>query len=134
MALGKKTGGRQLGTLNKGTIAVKERIAAFGCDYLAYLCHTVNNNVPCAVCRGKGKTPFQPGGNSDEPKNRTCQSCWGSKLERTDPKQSAWAAAELMQYCEAKRKAIEVTGAEGGPVDMSMRVLFVEAENGKPKS
>ena len=112
MPKGAKYGGRTKGTPNKQTLAVKERIAALGGDYVLYLVKTMNNQIPCSVCRGKGKTPFQPLNGAD-PGNRTCQSCWGSKLEKLAPKESAWAAAELMSYCEAKRKAIDLTGTIG---------------------
>lgn len=80
-----------------------------GCDYIGYLAHTVMNNIPCAVCRGKGKTKFQPG-KSEAPGERVCQSCWGEKLERIDPKASQAAATTLLEYCETKLKAVEMTG------------------------
>ncbi len=42
-----------------------------------------------------------------------CQSCWGSGLERLAPKERAWAAGELMQYCEAKLKQVDHTSSDG---------------------
>lgn len=102
--------GREKGTPNKVTQAMRDRLVDLGCDIVQYLALTVLNKVPCAVCRGVGKTKFQPAHSERFEGVRTCQSCWGSGLERTDPKQSAWAAAELLQYCAPKLKAVEHSG------------------------
>lgn len=116
---GEHRGGRKPGTPNKPTQLLRERLAAIGCDYVGFLALTVKNEVPCGVCRGTGRTKFKS--TSGKPAVRECQSCWGDKLERLDPKLRVQAAATLMEYCEAKRKAVEVTGDEGGPVEMVIR-------------
>ncbi len=132
MALGRKTGGRVKGQPNKLTRSLRERIEA--ADPADYLIRTMRNDVPCVVCKGKGKTKFQPKGDAAFPGERTCQSCWGSGKERITPAASADAAAKLMNYIAPTLKAIEHTGADGGPIDHKMEVVFVEAENGRPKS
>lgn len=122
--------GRRKGTPNKSTQTIKDRLAEMGCDYLEYLALTVMNKIPCAVCRGAGKTKFQPRGGQTFSGVRTCQSCWGSGMERIEPRQSAWAAAELMSYCEPKRKAIEVTNPDG-TLRPTWEVVIVGEKDGK---
>lgn len=120
--------GRKKGTPNQRTQDIRERLELMGCDYVGYLAKTVMNEVPCAVCRGAGRTKFQPHGGKRFSGERTCQSCWGSGMEKIEPKQSAWAAAELMQYCEAKRKAIDITSSDGSLLSPSriLRERFVK--------
>jgi DnaJ-class molecular chaperone len=124
---GERRGGRQKGTVNKSIQTIRERLAAMNCDYIGYLANTVNNNVPCAVCRGAGKTKFQPKGGERFSGERTCQSCWGSGLERIEPKESAKAAAELMSYCEAKRKPVDDTGNADDNHNIRVTVEYVSA-------
>jgi hypothetical protein len=97
-----------------------------GCDYIGYLARTVNNDVPCAICRGKGKTKFQPANSERFSGERTCQSCWGSGMERIEPKESAKAASVLLEYCHPKLKAIEHSGSADKP-PIGVRVVVVEA-------
>ncbi len=109
---GLRLGGRKKGVPNRRTSTIRERLRLLKCDYIAYLAQTVNNEVICGTCRGKGKTEFQPN-HGEKPGIRTCQSCWGSGLERLAPKERAWAAGELMQYCEAKLKQVDHTSSDG---------------------
>ena len=139
MAKGIKTGGRKVGSLNKVNRSVKERCENLGVDVFEVLILTAGNRIECGVCRGTGKSKFQPkrskiflgdeGPMVEQPdgKERVCQSCWGSKLERISPKERAWAAAEVAQYIEAKRKAIEHTGEDGGAIEHDHRIIFVGA-------
>ena len=46
---------------------------------------------------------------------RTCQSCYGTLFEACSPELRGKMGAELAQYVEAKRKAIEVSGTLGTP-------------------
>ncbi len=64
---------------------------------------------------------------------RTCQSCYGTLFEACSPAERGKMYAELAQYQHTKLKAIEHTGADGGPIDHKMEVIFVNAENGRPK-
>ena len=64
---------------------------------------------------------------------RTCLSCFGTLRERIGADLKFKADAELAQYVAAKRKAVEVTGADGAPLDNRMEVVFVEAEEGRRK-
>ncbi len=107
-----RLGGRQKGTPNKISGTIRERLERLGCDPITYLAKTVNNQVECGKCRGMGKTRFQPT-HGEEPGVRICQSCWGRKLEQISPKERAWAAGELLQYCESKLKQVDHTSSDG---------------------
>ena len=126
-----KSGGRKKGTPNRPTASLRDRLIGLNCDYVACLANIVNNTVPCAVCRGKGTTNFQPASPVRFSGERTCQSCWGSKMERINPEQRLRASATLMEYCEPKRKAIEISGADGGPIDHILEVRFIKAIEGR---
>lgn len=123
---GKKTGGRKPGSLNKRNGTIRERLIALNCDIIEYLALTVKNEVPCGVCRGTGKTKFQPAGSTRFSGERTCQSCWGSKLERLKPSERREAASDLLQYTETKLKAIEHQGPGGGPIQHAHTIKLVK--------
>jgi hypothetical protein len=85
-----------------------------------------NNQLPCGVCRGKGKTPYKM--ENGEIGTRKCESCYGTLFEACSPELRGKMCAELAQYVGAKRKAIEVSGPEGGAVDLKATVLYVNPE------
>ncbi len=126
MAKGKKTGGRQKGSGNKHTATLRERIARFNCDPFEVLADIANGNLDCGVCLGAGKTRYQAAADGDRTFERVCQSCYGSKRERISPAERGKAAAELAQYIEAKRKAVEHTGIDGGPIEHEHVIRFVD--------
>jgi DnaJ-class molecular chaperone len=78
MALGKKTGGRQKGAVNKRTATVENLLSRFE-DPLIGMARIANGDVPCGVCHGKGKTKFQPA----HRKKLACSDCGGSGLGPT---------------------------------------------------
>ncbi len=117
--------GRPKGALNKVNMALKERISKFGCDPFEVLAQMANGKLPCGRCFGKGKTRFQPANGEDRTSVRTCQSCWASGYEHISPKDRGWAAGELAGYLECKRKAVEHSGADGGPIDHKHEIVLV---------
>jgi len=123
---GTRIGGRKKGTPNKASRTVKERLAVLGCDVIEYMALTVNNNVPCGVCRGSGKTKFQPAGSERFSGERTCQSCWGSKLERLTPRERLDSAKALLAHTEPMLKAIEHTGTDGGAIKHAVTITYIE--------
>lgn len=132
------------GSQNKKTIEVQEILARMNCEPAEALAHIVQNTLPCGVCRGTGKTKVSLGqgghaktcsqfvstkkqggwclecGNATE---RVCESCYGSLLETCAPDLRFRAAAELMQYIRAKRRAVEVTGHEGRPIEIELSAV-----------
>ncbi len=74
----------------------------------------------CGTCKGDGWMATRT---EEKLGVRTCQSCYGSGLERLSPSERLRAALELIEYGHAKRKAIEVTGQDGEPVQV--RIAFV---------
>jgi hypothetical protein len=128
--------GRKKGTPNHNSLSVKQRCAELGCDVVSYLVSVVNNQVPCRVCRGVGKTKFQPKNlieaTPDEidalvkGKERTCQSCWGSKVERISPELAMQAASKLLDKSEPQLKAMEISGSADKP-PVNVRVVLVKS-------
>lgn len=142
MAKGKKTGGRTKGVPNRRTVELQEILSRQHCEPEVVMCQIVNNTLTCGVCRGKKKTPYRlpaltimtcpnckhkakdlgskftvcPGcGWEAEVRTamRKCMSCLGTTLENCSPSLRGSMASELIQYTRPKRKAIEVTGADG---------------------
>jgi DnaJ-class molecular chaperone len=118
--------GRTRGAGSAAT-TIKEYLASIGCSPAEYLASVVQNRVPCRVCRGAGKTKFQPAGSERFQGERTCQSCWGSKLERISPELAVNAAAKLLERTEPQLKAIEVSGSADKP-PVSVRVVLVKSD------
>lgn len=128
MALGKKTGGRKQGSLNRTTILKEQLTHGLPIEKgVAFAELVLDGKVPCGVCHGKGKTKFQPRRKKvdgmwvdafPEPEDprlgiRTCQSCYGSRLERLSPGERLRAALELIEYGYAKKKAVEISNPDG---------------------
>jgi len=120
---GPKYGGRQKGTPNRPTKDIAEKLAKLNCDPITGLALIAMNKLPCAVCRGKGKTKAKlENGTVSE---RQCQSCWGSLMESVSPETILKAYTELAGYIHSKRKAIEYSGPDGGPIGMKVELVFV---------
>lgn len=131
---------RPTGSPNKRSGLLKDRLEFMGCDPLKIAALTAMNQLECGVCRGKLKTRYKlPQGEHTQAcktansalcvcegiAERTCQSCYGTGMESVGPSDRLKAAAELLSYTEAKRKAIEVIGdGDGGPVGIMLQVEF----------
>lgn len=90
------------------------------CNPFEILDQIARGELPCNVCRGSGKTKYQPSHGDEVVFERRCQSCYGSGKEKIGPRDRGWAAAELASYLAPKLKAVEVTGAEGGAVQVTL--------------
>lgn len=119
--------GKKAGQQNKATLEGKERVERYGKEAIEFHHAVMTNKLPCGVCRGEGKTKFQPGGDSDKPSLRTCQSCWGSKMERIDPKVRQGSAESLLDRYLPKLKHVEHANDEDHPLIQGYR-----AEEWKP--
>jgi hypothetical protein len=78
-------------------------------------------HVACPTCGGKGKAKFSVGvaGPYPDPDNgkvMTCRTCLGSGYEPMPADLRGRMCAELAQYIAPKRKAVEMTGADQGPL------------------
>jgi hypothetical protein len=131
---GKKTGGRQKGSLNKNKSAA-DRLAELGCDGIEGMTMIAQNKLPCGVCRGEGKTRYQLAKDQIRPcvicrdayprpdcvwcsgtglqsiGVRTCLSCYGTLWEACSPDLRGKMYAELTKYEFAQKKAVEISGA-----------------------
>ena len=92
---GERRGGRQIGTPNKRTIAVAEKLAALGCDPIKQM----------------GQIAMD---------------------ERVEVNVRVQVLKKLCQYVAPKRKAVAVTGEDGGPVKTELTVSeWLESINGQ---
>lgn len=135
--------GRTKGKANRRTLDLQEKLARCGCDPLIGMAKIAMNNLPCGTCRGELRTKyFLPAGTHADGcgmhavvkakrictcegiGERTCLSCYGSGWEACSPELRGKMYAELAQYVLPKRKAIEHTGPDGGPVGIKLLVEF----------
>lgn len=154
---GKRIGaGRRKGSIGKATEAVLSMLARLGCSPLEGLAQISLRRVSCGTCvdekgeptgvtryalpEGKhAKTCKAPVGEAHMSAHctcsgiaeRTCLSCFGTLRERIGADLKFKADAELAQYVAPKRKAVEVSGPEGGPVERRLELVFIEAKDGK---
>jgi len=104
---GKRPGaGRPKGAKNKRTLAVEQRLAALGCDPIEGMARIAMETAPCLVCDATGRV------GDDEP----CGQCKGVGRLQASLELRGKMYSDLAQYVAPKRKAVEVSGAEGRPV------------------
>lgn len=150
--VGNRGKGRPKGSVNKATLSIQDKLQRLGHDPIEGMAKIAMNELPCGVCRGTGKTlyrkPMKPRVKCDncgyenpqafvrckvcesepdlELAERICMSCYGTLMEACSPSLRGQMNAELAQYIAPKRKAIEVTGEEGGPLQHNLMVEFVK--------
>lgn len=96
---------------------VRQRVEEWGCDPFKVMADAAMGELVCSVCRGAGKTKFQPGTGRLPSKGerklseRVCQSCYGSGREILSPKDRIAASAYLGRYMEPELKAVEIKNA-----------------------
>jgi phage/plasmid primase-like uncharacterized protein len=124
----KKVGGRKPGSRNKER-TVREILDALNIEPIEGLALIAEGTAECTVCHGKGKSKYQPDRGNGKVFERQCESCYGSGLERISPQTRVKAYAELAEYMHPKRKSVEVTGTDGGPLKTSLLVEFVDPDH-----
>ncbi len=124
--------GRQKGKLGNLNRTVKERVAEWGGDVFRVLYDAAMGELPCSVCRGKGKTKFQPAQGLERLSERTCQSCYGSGREVLSPKDRISAAEYLGRRLEPDLKAVELSNPDGSMKPPGWAVFFVGDEKKEP--
>ena len=120
-----KTGGRKKGQVPFRT-TVAEYLNAVGFNPFEVLKNIADGQLQCNVCRGKGKTRYQADPSGDRTFERTCQSCYGSGFEKISPADRSRAASEISKYVQPQLKQIEVAGPNGGPVQSTHTVRYIE--------
>lgn len=103
-----RTGGRAKGTPNKATASVQQTLDRLGVDPFEGMAMIAKGEIPCGACHGVGQTKVKAADGTFY--NRTCESCYGTNLEKVSPETRAKMYAELAQYVAPKRKAIELSG------------------------
>lgn len=150
---GKRDGaGRKTGSVNESTAQAHETMARLGVDPIELMALIAARRVTCGTCIDKNGKPtgetYYTLAEGDHSRKcaitkakgkkqvactclgigtRVCESCWGILRERINVTDMLKASAELAQYKHAKRKAIEHTGPEGGPIQFGVRVISVKA-------
>ncbi len=146
---GTRVGGRKPGTPNKATRDVQEILERLGVNPFAGMATIAANQLPCGVCRGKGKTAYKLADGSHAKDcaitearlikgklkctcngvgQRVCESCYGTLFEACSPELRGKMHAELAQYVAPKRKAVEHSGPDGAEIPLGIRVISVRAD------
>ncbi len=118
MAIGRKTGGRVKGSLNKINRSVADMLAARGCNPFETLADISEGSLMCSDCRRAGVTPVR----GKKPHLRECQSCKGDGWEKISPAERERASSTLCKYVKPQLQAMQVSGPEGEPI--AIRVIF----------
>lgn len=113
-------GGRKKGVPNKLTAQARDALGPLIGKARETAEQILSLTLACSVCRGKGKTEFQPKGDNAAPGIRRCQSCWGSGKEQISPELRARIAIDVLDYGHPRLKAIEHTGKDGGAILVSV--------------
>lgn len=122
--------GRKPGSRNKHTMLAAELMAAHGIEPIEFMCRIVKGDLPCQVCKGRGKSKYQPNtaaaaeGKVTKLRERVCQSCYGSGKEQIPPELILRAAAQLARFKHPELKEIEWRG--GGSAAPANRPIVVE--------
>lgn len=121
----------------KGVIAKKklefvtaiQRCEQMGFDPIESMILLAKGEAPCTVCRGTGKSKFQPGtveaGHFSE---RTCQSCYGSGKEKITPQLRGAMAEAVARKTHPDLKAIDHSGNIGLVVSVAESLRLKRAE------
>jgi hypothetical protein len=118
---GQKTGGRKKGVPNRKTEEIADKLARLRCDPIEGMAHIATGNITCPTCAGKKRAKYSigmagPYWDPEKGAEMACRTCTGTGKEPIAPELKGKMYAELAQYVAPKRKAIEVTGKDGGPV------------------
>lgn len=127
MALGVKTGGKKKGSQNVQTRTMEERWLALvkkfpKADEQEFLARTIAGDMICRTCQGKKRTTFiKPSGDLG---TRMCASCDGTGKEKISVADGLKAAGIIAARRWAEKKAVEVTGSEGGPIEHTLELII----------
>lgn len=129
---GKKWGGRQKGTPNKTTLDLLSQLKAVGCDPLMGMAEIAIGECDCTLCNGEGEVTGAKAKaeNAALDEMVVCPKCGGDKRETISIETRGQMFKELAQYVAPKRKAIEVTGKDDGPLIVE-RVIYAPDTNTK---
>ena|ERR1019366_6716020 len=100
--------GRKVGSKNKINLDLEAMCERLKVNPFEVLARIAAGDIPCGTCHGVGKTKYQPKGPDGDLRVRTCQSCYGSKLENVTTGDRTRACMELCKYIKPQLKAMEV--------------------------
>lgn len=102
---GERRGGRKKGTPNKPCHDIADKLQRLGCDPIEGMARIALGDVDCPFCQAAGMVADAP-----------CAMCFGTGKEPIKADLRGKMFAELAQYIHPKRKAVEVTGPDNGPI------------------
>jgi len=120
----RKTGGRKKGTPNKKTQEVIDRLKELNCDPIEGMAKIAMNACPCLSCEEKGFIVVNP---EDPEDKEPCPNCNGDGKLTASLELRGQMYKELAQYVAPKRKAVEITGEGGGPIESRWEVEIKDA-------
>ena len=80
-----------------------------------------SGEVPCGTCHGKGVTKVKAANGTFF--DRTCESCYGSLLEKVTPDLRGKMYAELAKYRHPQLKSVEMSGTLALTNEIEQRLL-----------
>jgi DnaJ-class molecular chaperone len=133
----KGQGGRPAGTRNKHNLGMEERWAALvtrfpKADEQEFLARTIAGDMDCRTCHGKKRTTYVD--KDGKLFTRMCASCDGTGKEKISVADGLRAAQIIASRRWAEKKAIEVTGEDGGPITACIELIVRKAERGDADS
>lgn len=103
--------GRPKGSRNKRSEQAVDILKRLKCDPIEGLAHIALDDVFCSVCRGKGKTKFQPAARKATAK---CQTCMGSGYRLVDGAPQSTSVNVLCPNCNGTGWLSEATEQKSG--------------------
>jgi hypothetical protein len=113
--------GRKKGTPDKVASTATQILERLGCDPISGMVMIASGEVPCGTCHGKGKTKVKASDGTFF--DRTCESCYGSLLEKVTPDLRGKMYAELAKYRHPQLKSVEMSGTLALTNEIEQRLL-----------
>lgn len=127
MAKGIKTGGRKRGVRNLRNQSYDELWNSLldkypGADIQELLARIIAGDVDCGTCHGKTRTPYTD--KDGQKGTRICQSCDGTGKEKICIADRLRAINIVAARVWPEKKAIQVTGEDGGPIEHAIELII----------
>lgn len=106
-----KIAGRRKGGVNTLTRSVQDICDRMGCNPFEGMVLISGGKIPCGACHGVGKTQVKAQDGSFFA--RTCESCYGSKLEKVSPETRLKAYSGLAKYIKPELSSVAVSNPDG---------------------
>ncbi len=124
---GERRGGRKKGTRNRVAQSYDERWKRLvaenpGSDIQELAVMILAGKVQCGTCHGKKRTSYVD--KDGKRFTRICESCDGTGLEKISIADRLKVMAIIAGRVWPERKAVEVTGEDGGPIEHKIELII----------